>query len=267
MTGFDYAVLGVLGFSLLVGVLRGLVKELVMLSGWIAAYLLSTLFAPLVARYLPQSLGSLAQPLAYLAVFVGVLIIMRPGFQELDRGALLTLAGTPPKVTRPGTAPNEVPEITTGVPTAPAPGDSAVTAGVTTKGLAMPNPLPTDTTTGPDVAPAGTGTPIDRVDHMVGVAGTPLKVTVLVPWEAPKPTPEIVTPPPTAPLGVESTSGTTTRESYRPPETPSTPTCAARTRGRSPRATAGSRSATTTATSPPPCTGASASASAARMIG
>ena len=91
MTGFDYAVLGVLGFSLLVGVLRGLVKELVMLSGWIAAYLLSTLFAPLVARYLPQSLGSLAQPLAYLAVFVGVLIIA--GFVALVLSTLTRSAG------------------------------------------------------------------------------------------------------------------------------------------------------------------------------
>ena len=83
--------LGVLGFSLLVGVLRGLVKELVMLSGWIAAYLLSTLFAPLVARYLPQSLGSLAQPLAYLAVFVGVLIIA--GFVALVLSTLTRSAG------------------------------------------------------------------------------------------------------------------------------------------------------------------------------
>jgi membrane protein required for colicin V production len=76
VTGFDYAVLTVLGFSLLVGVLRGLVKELVMLSGWVAAFVLATLLGSQVARYMPQSLGPvLAQMLAYVAVFAGALII------------------------------------------------------------------------------------------------------------------------------------------------------------------------------------------------
>src|SRR3954471_19440602 len=47
-----------------------------MLSGWVAAYLLATLFSPSLARHLPESLGStLSQPLAFLAVFVGVLIV------------------------------------------------------------------------------------------------------------------------------------------------------------------------------------------------
>ena len=57
----------------------------------------------------------------------------------------------------------------------------------------------TVTTTLPVVAPAGTGATIDVALQLVGVAATPLKVTVLVPWLAPKFAPVIVTEIPTAP--------------------------------------------------------------------
>ena len=49
------------------------------------------------------------------------------------------------------------------------------------------------TTTGPVVAPAGTGTTMLIADQVVGVAAVPLKVTVLEPCVAPKPVPAIVT--------------------------------------------------------------------------
>jgi membrane protein required for colicin V production len=76
VTGFfDYAVLAVLAFSLIVGVLRGLVRELVMLSGWIAAFLLATAFSDRVARLMPESLGPMvAQLLGFAAVFAGTLV-------------------------------------------------------------------------------------------------------------------------------------------------------------------------------------------------
>ena len=57
------------------------------------------------------------------------------------------------------------------------------------------------TTTGPVVAPAGTVTVTVPVPQPVTVAGTPLKVTVLVPCEAPKPAPPMVTEVPTGPSG------------------------------------------------------------------
>lgn len=76
MTWFDFGVLGVLGVSLVLGVVRGVVRELVLLSGWVAAFVLSTLFAPELARMMPSSLGPLlASLLAYLAVFVGALLV------------------------------------------------------------------------------------------------------------------------------------------------------------------------------------------------
>src|SRR5262249_58392988 len=52
---------------------------------------------------------------------------------------------------------------------------------------------PTVTTTLPVVAARGTGTTMLVADHVVGVATAPLKVTVLVPFVAPKPVPVIVT--------------------------------------------------------------------------
>lgn len=76
MTWFDYAVFAVLGFSALVGLLRGLMRELISIAGWIAAFVLATLFAGDAARWMPESLGPLlAGLLGFLAVFVGVLLV------------------------------------------------------------------------------------------------------------------------------------------------------------------------------------------------
>jgi len=61
---------------------------------------------------------------------------------------------------------------------------------------------PTVTTTLPVVAPVGTGTTILvalQFAELVGFVAVPLKVTVLVPWVAPKFVPVIVTDAPTAP--------------------------------------------------------------------
>jgi hypothetical protein len=58
---------------------------------------------------------------------------------------------------------------------------------------------PTVTTTGPVLAPAGTGTTMLVALQLVGVAAVPLKVTVLVPCVAPKLEPLIVTDVPIGP--------------------------------------------------------------------
>jgi hypothetical protein len=63
---------------------------------------------------------------------------------------------------------------------------------------------PTVTTMLPVLAPAGTGTMILLADHVVGVAAMPLKVTVLLPWVAPKLLPLIVTTVATGPFDGET---------------------------------------------------------------
>jgi len=62
---------------------------------------------------------------------------------------------------------------------------------------------PTVTTTGPEIAGAGTVVMICVLFQLVGVATTPLKVTVLVPWLPPNELPVIVTGVPLEPEGGE----------------------------------------------------------------
>jgi hypothetical protein len=106
----------------------------------------------------------------------------------------------------PCAAPKFVPAIVTTAPTGAELGVRLVMLGVSrtaklTPALATPF---TVTTTLPVVAPAGTGTLIEVLAHVVGVPGVPLNVTVLVPWLVPKLVPLIVTDAPTAPeVGVK----------------------------------------------------------------
>jgi hypothetical protein len=115
---------------------------------------------------------------------------------------LVGVAAVPLNVTVlvPWAAPKFVPVIVTGAPTAAVAGNTLRMLGVGNTVNAAPalaTPL-TVTTTLPVVAPGGTGTTIDVVLQLVGVAGMPLNVTVLVPWVAPKFVPVIVTVVPTA---------------------------------------------------------------------
>jgi hypothetical protein len=74
-------------------------------------------------------------------------------------------------------------------------GPGFVTVNVTPL-LATP---PTVTTAFPVVAPLGTGAAMPVALQLVGAAVIPLKVTVLVPWDAPKLEPAMVTDTPMAP--------------------------------------------------------------------
>lgn len=73
------------------------------------------------------------------------------------------------------------------------------TGAVTVKGTPLLAWPATVTTTLPVVAPEGTGTMRLKLLQLVGVAGTPLKVTVLAPCVPPKVEPVIVTDAPTGP--------------------------------------------------------------------
>src|SRR3954468_22120282 len=95
---------------------------------------------------------------------------------------------------------HEAPPATAGAPTSCDVHGLGSDAAVTVKATALLAAPPTVTTTGPVVALAGTGTLMLFADHVLGVAATRLKVTVLVPTVAPKLLPLIVTVVPTAPL-------------------------------------------------------------------
>ena len=77
MTVFDYAVLTVIGASVLVGFWRGVVSEILALAAWVVAFLVARAQGAQVANWLA---GQFAEPglrlaAAYVLVFVGVLIV------------------------------------------------------------------------------------------------------------------------------------------------------------------------------------------------
>lgn len=78
MTGFDYAVLVVVGLSLLIGVLRGGVKEVLSLVGWVAAFLVANTFAGQLAPALaPLIVNPALQTVsAYTALFIVTLLLV-----------------------------------------------------------------------------------------------------------------------------------------------------------------------------------------------
>ncbi|TXF12777.1 CvpA family protein [Pelomicrobium methylotrophicum] len=84
MTAFDYVVLAVIGLSVLVSVMRGAVREVMALGGWVAAFLVANLWAAPLAELLPPAIpgASLKLLVAFLALFVGTLVL----------AALVTLA-------------------------------------------------------------------------------------------------------------------------------------------------------------------------------
>jgi hypothetical protein len=98
-------------------------------------------------------------------------------------------------VVEPWVGPKFVPVMVIEEPTEPELGDRLVMRGVgrnvkLTVLLAFPAAV---TTTGPELAPLGTGTVICESVQLAGVAAAPLKVTVLEPWVRPKVVPAIVT--------------------------------------------------------------------------
>ena len=72
----DLALIAVLGVSVLIGLWRGFVFEIVSLLGWLFAFVIANSLGPLLAEVLP--FGDPASPLrlwaSYIAVFVLVLI-------------------------------------------------------------------------------------------------------------------------------------------------------------------------------------------------
>jgi len=124
---------------------------------------------------------------------------MLPALQVVAVPALRPLNVT---VLEPWLEPKFAPEIVTGVPSGPEVGlmPEMLGAGTTVKVIPLLGTPPTVTTTGPEVAPAGTEVMMLVALQFDTMAEVPLNVTVLVPCDEPKLVPVIVTGTPTAPL-------------------------------------------------------------------
>lgn len=77
MTSFDYAVLAIVGLSILLSMMRGFVREILSLASWVAAFFVAKLYtlelAPLLPKEIPsESLRLLA---AFLILFLATLLV------------------------------------------------------------------------------------------------------------------------------------------------------------------------------------------------
>jgi membrane protein required for colicin V production len=95
MTGFDYAVGAVVGVSLLIGVLRGAVKELTALAGWVVAILVANRYATALAGQLQPNNASptLTVVGAYVLIIIVCLLftaLLKLALSELIKAAGLT---------------------------------------------------------------------------------------------------------------------------------------------------------------------------------
>ena len=78
MTSFDYAVLIIIGISIIVSLMRGAVREMLSILGWIAAFYVAKTYALQLIPLLPQDIPSdqLRVLAAFLILFLGVLLVV-----------------------------------------------------------------------------------------------------------------------------------------------------------------------------------------------
>ena len=90
MTWFDYTVIAIVGISILMSVIHGLVRELLALASWVVAFVVAQSFAANVASLLPAALEN--PSLRLLAGFLGVFLTLlflggRAFLRDLNRQA------------------------------------------------------------------------------------------------------------------------------------------------------------------------------------
>lgn len=78
MTWVDYAVIAIVGFSILLSVIHGLVREILALASWVVAFVVAQMYATEAASLVPAALTnpSLRLFAGFLVVFVAVLVVM-----------------------------------------------------------------------------------------------------------------------------------------------------------------------------------------------
>ena len=96
MTSFDYLVLAVLGVSAFLGLLRGLIKEVLSLVAYVVAFLAAIWWGPVVSTWLTSWISNdlLRTAAAYGAVFIVILLLV--GLVNLTLGTLIEKTGLTP---------------------------------------------------------------------------------------------------------------------------------------------------------------------------
>ena len=96
MTGFDFVLLAILAISVVLGLLRGLLKEVLSLVAYASAFLAAIWWGPTVSEWLTQWISQpfVSMALAYLGVFIVVLLAI--GVINMTLAALLSKTGLTP---------------------------------------------------------------------------------------------------------------------------------------------------------------------------
>jgi len=78
MTVFDYAVIFIIGLSVVLSVVRGAVREVLALTAWVLAFLAAQYYTVEIAAQLPDTLSnpSLRLMVGFAVIFLTVLVIM-----------------------------------------------------------------------------------------------------------------------------------------------------------------------------------------------
>ena len=77
MTSFDYIILLIIGISIVVSMMRGAVREVLAIAGWLAAFYVAKTYATQLIPLLPADIPSesLKVLAAFVILFLGVLLI------------------------------------------------------------------------------------------------------------------------------------------------------------------------------------------------
>ncbi|MEX0959871.1 MAG: CvpA family protein [Burkholderiales bacterium] len=93
MTVFDYVLLLILGVSVTISVVRGLVREVLSLASWIGAFLVAKYGAPVVASWLPDAVSHPNVRLGFGFVLVLVATVLLFSLLSLQVAKLVKLTG------------------------------------------------------------------------------------------------------------------------------------------------------------------------------
>jgi membrane protein required for colicin V production len=93
MTLFDYVVLLILGVSIVISVIRGLVREVLSLASWIGAFFVAKFASPVVSDWLPDAVSHPGVRLALGFVLVMVATVLLFSLVSVQLAKLVKLAG------------------------------------------------------------------------------------------------------------------------------------------------------------------------------
>ncbi len=93
MTVFDYVVITILAASVVVSLMRGLVREILSLASWVIAFVVANAYGAELAKMLPAAVpGDVVRTIVgFVALFIGVRIVM--GLVSMAVSALVSAAG------------------------------------------------------------------------------------------------------------------------------------------------------------------------------